>query len=143
MDTNKIVQLVNSQGLVIEGGQNKLLNLGAYMIHHAIHVARPEVNCVAHSHSQYGRAFCTLGRKLDMLTQDFCCFYNDHEIYDDFRGVVKDDSEGREIAACLGASKAVLMQNHGPLTVGETVEEVSFGVLGLRILGCSACWMPC
>lgn len=64
-----------------------------------------------------------------MLTQDFCCFYNDLEIYDDFRGVVKDDSEGREIAACLGGSKAVLMQNHGPLTVGETVEEVSLWVL--------------
>jgi ribulose-5-phosphate 4-epimerase/fuculose-1-phosphate aldolase len=120
-----ISQLVNSQGRVIEGGENKLLNLGAYMIHHAIHVARPKVNCVAHSHSMWGRAFCTLGRKLDMLTQDFCCFYNDHEIYDDFRGVVKDDFEGRNIAACLGGSKAILMQNHGPLTVGETVEEVS------------------
>lgn len=46
------------------------------MIHSAIHAARPDVNCAAHSHSVYGRAFSTLGRELEPLTQDACAFYN-------------------------------------------------------------------
>jgi ribulose-5-phosphate 4-epimerase/fuculose-1-phosphate aldolase len=45
------------------------------MIHHAVHDARPDINCVAHSHSIHGRAFATLGRNLDIITQDSCAFY--------------------------------------------------------------------
>jgi hypothetical protein len=37
--------LVNGEGKVVEGGPNRLLNRAAYMIHHAVHVARPDVNC--------------------------------------------------------------------------------------------------
>ena len=45
------------------------------------HAARPDVNCAAHSHSIYGRAFCATGRTLDMLSQDHCVFYRDHGLY--------------------------------------------------------------
>ena len=58
-----------------ESGPNTLLNKAAFMIHSAIHTARPDVNCAAHSHSVYGRAFSTLGKELDMITQDSCAFY--------------------------------------------------------------------
>lgn len=37
--------------------------------------------CAAHCHSIYGRAMCATGGTLDMLTQDFCCFFNDHVLY--------------------------------------------------------------
>ena len=53
--------LVNPEGIVVEGGPNRLLNTAAYNIHHAIHSARPDVNCAVHSHSLYGRTFSTLG----------------------------------------------------------------------------------
>lgn len=52
--------LVNHDGEVIDGGENRLLNTAAYMIHAAVHAARPDVMCAAHSHSIYGRTFCTL-----------------------------------------------------------------------------------
>lgn len=70
--------LVDHHGNVqaAESGPNMLLNKAAFMIHSAIHAARPDVNCAAHSHSVYGRAFATLGKELDMLTQDSCAFYN-------------------------------------------------------------------
>jgi ribulose-5-phosphate 4-epimerase/fuculose-1-phosphate aldolase len=68
--------LVNKKGVVVDGGPNRRLNLAAFMIHSAIHDARPDVNCAAHSHSLYGRTFCTLGRELDITTQDSCAFYN-------------------------------------------------------------------
>ena len=67
---------VNHEAQVIAGGPNRLLNAAAFMIHSAIHAARPEVICAAHSHSLYGRSFCALGRPLDMITQDSCAFYN-------------------------------------------------------------------
>lgn len=102
----------------------RLLNTAAYMIHSAIHAARPDVMCAAHSHSIYGRTFCALGRKLDPLTQDSCAFYNDHVVYESFNGVVLAEKEGKNIAACLGNKKAALLQNHGLLTVGKTIEEV-------------------
>lgn len=66
---------VNAEGKVIDGGEVRLLNTAAYMIHHAIHDARPEVMAAAHSHSIHGRAFCALGKPLDCITQDSCAFY--------------------------------------------------------------------
>lgn len=118
-------QLVNHSGEVIDGGEVRLLNQAAYMIHSAVHAARPDVICAAHSHSIYGRTWCSLGRKIDSLTQDSCAFHNDHVVYDSFNGVVLAEKEGKDIAACLGNKKAALLQNHGLLTVGHTVEEVS------------------
>jgi ribulose-5-phosphate 4-epimerase/fuculose-1-phosphate aldolase len=45
------------------------------MIHSAIHTARPDVLCAAHSHSTYGKAFSALGKTLDPISQDACVFY--------------------------------------------------------------------
>lgn len=75
------------------------------MIHSAIHTARPDVLCAAHTHSIHGRAFSTLGRELDMLTQDACAFYKDHAVYRQFNGVVLAEEEGVHIAQALGIKK--------------------------------------
>jgi len=123
---------VNKDGIVIDGGETRLLNTAAYMIHHAVHVARPDVMCAAHSHSIYGRTWCTLGRKIDSLTQDSCAFHDDHVVYDSFKGVVLAETEGINIAKCLGNKKAALLQNHGLLTVGQTIEEAVFWFLSLE-----------
>ena len=50
-------------------------------------------------------------------------FYEDHALFDDFTGVVLDRSEGKRIAHALGDCKAVILRNHGLLTVGQTVES--------------------
>ncbi|CAI4212077.1 unnamed protein product [Parascedosporium putredinis] len=89
---------VNAEGKVVEGGPVRLLNNAAYMIHHAVHTARPEVNCVAHSHSIHGRAFAALDRPLDIITQDSCAFYNDLALYSSFGGIVLGEEEGLRIA---------------------------------------------
>lgn len=118
--------LVNPKGEVVDGGPNRLLNRAAYMIHHAIHVARPDVNCAAHSHSLYGKTWCSLGRNISMLTQDSCAFYNDVAVYKEFNGAVLAEEEGHHIAAALGSKKAALLQNHGLLTCGETIEAAAY-----------------
>lgn len=117
---------VSEEGRVLEGGANRLLNTAAFMIHSALHRARPDVAAACHSHTIYGRAFCSLGRPLETITQDACAFHDDHAVYAAFRGVVLAAEEGRAIASCVGGRKAALLQNHGLLTVGHTVDEAVF-----------------
>ena len=71
----------------------------------------------------HGKAWSSLGRMLDPITQDACAFYDDHVLFDDYTGVVLDTEEGKRIAHALGGAKAAILQNHGLLTVGETVDE--------------------
>ena len=112
--------LVNESGEVLEG--EGLLNQAAFTIHAALHKARPDVVASAHAHSLYGKAWSSLGRLLDPLTQDACAFYQNHAVFNDYTGVVLDASEGERIAQVLGQHKALILQNHGLLTVGQTVE---------------------
>ena len=116
--------LVDHEGNVVEG--QGLLNGAAYTIHSRVHMARPEVNAVAHAHSLNGKVWSSLGRPLDPITQDACAFYKDHVVFDDFRGVVLDIDEGARIAEAMGGCKAAILQNHGLLTVGATVESAAW-----------------
>ncbi|KAF2221235.1 class II aldolase/adducin N-terminal [Elsinoe ampelina] len=72
----------------------------------------------------YERAMCATGRTLDMLTQDFCVFYKDHVLDEEFAGLVLDASEGQRIAASLGSGKSALLANHGIMTAGPTIEAI-------------------
>ena len=67
-----------------------------------------------------------LGKTLDPLTQDACAFYDDHVLFDDFSGVVLENTEGERIAAALGDRKAAILQNHGLLTVGDTLDAAAW-----------------
>ena len=116
--------LVNDQGDVVEGDQP--VNAAAFAIHSQVHQARPDVVAAAHSHSIYGKSWSALGRPLDPITQDVCAFYEDHALFDDFTGVVLDLEEGKRIAHALGDNKAVILRNHGLLTVGHSVEEAAW-----------------
>ncbi|MFT4063973.1 class II aldolase/adducin family protein [Paraburkholderia sp.] len=122
--------LVNRHGEIVIG--DGPVNQAAFAIHAAIHEARPDVVAAAHTHSLYGKAWSTLGRKLEPLTQDSCAFYEDHALFDDFRGVVLDTTEGARIAEALGAHKAAILKNHGILTAGPTVEAAAWWYIALE-----------
>ncbi len=116
--------LVNENGEVVEGDWP--VNQAAFAIHSQIHQARPDVVAAAHTHSRFGRAWSTLGRPLDSLTQDVCAFHDDHVVFDDYTGVVLDTEEGKRIAHALGDNKAAILRNHGLLTVGTSVESTAW-----------------
>jgi ribulose-5-phosphate 4-epimerase/fuculose-1-phosphate aldolase len=84
------------------------------------------VIAAAHAHSLNGKAWASLGRLLDPLTQDACAFYEDHVVFDDYSGVVYETEEGDRIAKTLGNKKAGILCNHGLLTVGQTVDEAAW-----------------
>ncbi|MHB8680990.1 MAG: class II aldolase/adducin family protein [Acidimicrobiales bacterium] len=115
---------VDETGEVVEG--KWAVNRAAFAIHSQVHAARPDCIAAAHSHSIYGKSWSSLRRRLDPLTQDACAFYKDHGLFDDYTGVVVDTEEGKRIAAVLGEHKAVILSNHGLLTVGHSVDEAAW-----------------
>jgi ribulose-5-phosphate 4-epimerase/fuculose-1-phosphate aldolase len=113
--------LVDHDGNILAG--EGPINQAGFAIHSAIHKARPDVVAAAHSHSISGKAWSALGRLLDPITQDSCFFFENHVLFEDFSGIVLDTSEGERIAAALGDKRAAILQNHGILTVGRSVES--------------------
>jgi ribulose-5-phosphate 4-epimerase/fuculose-1-phosphate aldolase len=126
----KDLLLVNAHGEVVEGSWP--VNTAAFCIHSQIHQARPDVVSAAHSHSLHGKAFSTLRRRLEPITQDACAFYHCHELFDDYTGVVVDLEEGKRIAHALGDAKACILANHGLLTVGHSVDEAVWWFLSME-----------
>jgi ribulose-5-phosphate 4-epimerase/fuculose-1-phosphate aldolase len=121
--------LVDSDGQVLAGKGR--VNPAGFTIHSQIHAAHPGVIAAAHTHSVHGRAWSTLGRPLDPITQDACAFYEDHAVFDEYNGVVLDTTEGRRIAKTLSSHKAVILRNHGLLTVGGSVEEAAWWFIAM------------
>ena len=114
---------VDHKGSIVEGYY--AINNAAFAIHSRIHEARPDVNAVAHAHTTNGRAFASLGIKLAPISQDACMFYNNHGLFSEFTGVVAVTEEGDLITEALGQGAGVILQNHGLLTVGKSVDAAT------------------
>jgi len=121
---------VDEDGAVVEG--DRAVNGAAVAIHCAVHAARPDVLAAAHAHGPHGKTLSALDMTVEPLTQDACAFYEDVAVFDDFTGVVLDREEGRRIGAALGPHKAVILRNHGMLTVGTSVESAAWWFLTLE-----------
>jgi ribulose-5-phosphate 4-epimerase/fuculose-1-phosphate aldolase len=121
---------VDHAGNVVEG--DRAVNGAAVAIHCAVHQARPDVVAAAHAHGPYGKTLSSLDMTIEPLTQDACAFYDDVGVYADYRGVVLSSEEGDRIARALGDRKAVILRNHGMLTVGETVDSAAWWFLTLE-----------
>ena len=121
--------LVDAAGTVIEG--DRPLNLAAFAIHSRLHKARPDVVAAAHAHSMYGKAWSAAGRLLSPITQDACAFHEDHAVVD-YGGVVLTPDEGDRLAHSLGDRKALILKNHGLLTVGATIDAAAWWFISME-----------
>ncbi len=97
------------------------INRAGYVIHSAIHEARPEVACVIHTHSWASMAVSSLECGLLPLTQTAMRFLKIG--YHGYRGVVLDDAEKDSLIADLGQGEALMLRNHGALVVGRSIGE--------------------
>jgi ribulose-5-phosphate 4-epimerase/fuculose-1-phosphate aldolase len=97
------------------------VNKAGYVIHSAVHAARPEVDCVIHTHSWASMAVSALECGLMPITQTAMRFMKIG--YHDYVGVVLDTAEQASLVADLGQSEALILRNHGALVVGRTVGE--------------------
>ncbi|GAQ46717.1 aldolase [Aspergillus niger] len=124
--------LVNENGEVLPGGAQHPINGPAFAIHSEIHKARPDLNAACHAHSVYGKAFSCFARPIEMLYQDALRFYNDLAVYPRYGGTVLSTEEGARIAKALGPTcRSVILQNHGMITCGRTVDEAAFLFIAL------------
>jgi ribulose-5-phosphate 4-epimerase/fuculose-1-phosphate aldolase len=121
---------VSHDGEVVEG--DRAVNGAAVAIHCAVHSARPDIVAAAHAHGPYGKTLSALEMTIEPLTQDACAFYEDIGVHDTYTGVVLDPEEARRIGVALGTHKAVILRNHGMLTVGETVDSAAWWFLTLE-----------
>jgi ribulose-5-phosphate 4-epimerase/fuculose-1-phosphate aldolase len=116
---------LNLDGNVIDAGSGsgaEPVNVTGFVIHSAIHVARSDINCVMHSHTDAGMAVSVLKSGLLPMIQDALPFYK-RISYHDYEGLAVDTAERERLAASLGDNKAMILRNHGLLTCGETVGE--------------------
>ena len=97
------------------------INKAGYVIHSAVHAARPELACVIHTHSWASMAVSALQCGLLPITQTAMRFL--HIGYHDYQGVVLDLAEQASLVRDLGQGEALILRNHGVLTVGRTVGE--------------------
>lgn len=103
------------------------VNKAGFEIHSVLHRSRPDIWAACHSHSIYGRAYSAFGKPLEMIHQDVCMFYGTQAVYNSFGGVVLSDEEGKNLVKALGdKNNVLLLQNHGILTVGNTVDEAAY-----------------
>lgn len=119
--------LISEQGELLGGWP--LVNYAAFCIHAAIHRARPDVNCAAHTHSPSGSAFSALNIPLEPLDQVSCSFFEDHAVYSEYDGVVADLDQTRGMVDALADKRGLILANHGLVTCAATVEQAIIDML--------------
>ena len=98
------------------------INKSGYVIHGAIHKARPDVACVLHTHTRAGIAVSAMKCGLLSLSQTEVRFVG-HIGYHDYDGPAVDLDERERIVGDLGPHDALVMRNHGLLTCGATIQQ--------------------
>lgn len=113
--------LIGPDGRLVEGGGS--IETAAYHIHMPILKARPEIVCAVHVHTGWGTPFSAELRSIEPITQEACIFFEDHAIFDDEEVQIQDVDGGKRIANSLGPHRAIILRNHGLLTVADRVDE--------------------
>jgi len=124
---------VNVQGELLPN-QSGMVNPTGFAIHGAIHRARADAQCVMHLHNTAGIAVSAQRDGLLPLSQHAMRFIG-HLGYHDYEGLALTESEGARLVAHLGNHPAMLLRNHGTLTVGRTVAE-AYVVMATLIKAC-------
>ena len=98
------------------------VNPAAFVIHGAIHHARPDVACVLHTHTRAGVGVAAQKHGLLPISQHAFKVY-DRITYHDFEGIALDADEQRRLVADIGTKDVLILRNHGLLTMGRSVRQ--------------------
>jgi len=122
--------------------QDYSINLAGYVIHSAVHEARPDVGCVIHTHTVAGIAISTLECGLLPVSQSSMRFADVR--YHDFEGVAFDEDEKSRLVADLGDGDALILRNHGLLVAGADIAQAFNAIYRLeRVCRIQAAAMAC
>eukprot|EP00451_Oxyrrhis_marina_P036548 CAMPEP_0204371472 /NCGR_PEP_ID=MMETSP0469-20131031/46528_1 /ASSEMBLY_ACC=CAM_ASM_000384 /TAXON_ID=2969 /ORGANISM="Oxyrrhis marina" /LENGTH=325 /DNA_ID=CAMNT_0051361591 /DNA_START=40 /DNA_END=1018 /DNA_ORIENTATION=+ len=129
---------VGIDGKIIDEGTGAgPLFMQGFVVHSAVHAHREDLHCVWHCHHPDTAAISMQKCGLLMLSQESLAFAGGRLSYHPFEGTAVDLGERDRIAKSLGpVNKAVLLENHGPVTGGATVEE-AFVLMYLLTRACT------
>ena len=95
----------------------------ANRVHSWIYRARPDVNCIIHTHPLHVASLSMLEVPLEVSHMDNCPLYGDVAFLKDWPGVPVGNEEGEIISKALGSKRAILLSHHGMLIAAGSVEE--------------------
>jgi ribulose-5-phosphate 4-epimerase/fuculose-1-phosphate aldolase len=98
------------------------VNEAGFVIHGAVQMGRPDINCVLHTHTRAGIAVSCLKEGMLHINQHSAMFYG-RVAYHDYEGIALDLDERTRLVRDLGDMPAMILRNHGLLTVGRSVPE--------------------
>jgi ribulose-5-phosphate 4-epimerase/fuculose-1-phosphate aldolase len=111
---------VDIEGNILDGEYP--INAAGYTIHSAVHAARHDVDCVAHTHTPAGMAVAALPEGLLPLTQQSMRFYR-RTAYHDYEGIALDLDERERLVRDLGDKSVMMLRNHGVLVCGRSIRH--------------------
>jgi L-fuculose-phosphate aldolase len=127
--TMQNILTIDLQGNVVAGTARRHSEV---YIHSEILKARPDLNCVIHTHPTYSIALSATGRPLKCYSQPGALFYDELGTYTDTINLIRTQAMGAGVARALGRGRAVLLKNHGVVLAGATIEEAVIRVIMLE-----------
>jgi len=121
ISASSLVKIDFDGKVVQDSGTGYGVNLAGFVIHSAVHRGRSDVACVIHTHTPAGMAVSAMKCGLLPLTQN--AMYFGGLGYHDYEGPAVDLDEQRRLVADLGPHEAMILRNHGLLSVGRTIAE--------------------
>jgi L-fuculose-phosphate aldolase len=101
-------------------------------IHSEILKARPDINCVIHTHPTYSVALSATGRPLKCYSQPGALFYEALGTYTDTIALIRTHAMGAGVARALGPGRGVMLKNHGVVVTGASIDEAVIGTIMLE-----------
>lgn len=121
---------IDLEGRII-GASAYPVNPAGFIVHSAIHSARPDVHAVAHTHTTAGQAVAC--QKEGLLPLSFTSmFYTEGIAYHDFEGITLDREERDRLATNLGSKSLMILRNHGLLSCGPTLAHAFLDLYHLQ-----------
>src|SRR5580704_3565085 len=118
--TMQNILTIDLEGKVVAGSARRHSEV---YIHSEILKARPDLNCVIHTHSPYAVALSGMGRPMRAYSQPGALFCGEVGLYTDTIALIRSHALGAGVAKALGTHRAVLLKNHGPVVTGKTIAE--------------------
>jgi ribulose-5-phosphate 4-epimerase/fuculose-1-phosphate aldolase len=122
--------VVNLAGEILEG--SRIYNQAAFAIHSTLHAERHDVVAICHTHPPRGTAFASLGRKIKIVDQNACSFYEDNTLVPEYDGVVANVDQAQTMHRSIGNNRVAVLQNHGLITLGGSIEQAVIDMLDLE-----------
>jgi L-fuculose-phosphate aldolase len=127
--TMQNILTIDLDGKVVAGSARRHSEV---FIHSEIFKARPDVNCVIHTHPTYSIALSSTGRALKCYSQPGALFYEALGTYNDTINLIRTVEMGAGVARALGSGRGVLLKNHGVVVTGASIAEAVIGTIMLE-----------